>query len=169
MIDFAITPQGDLIFEEFEEPKSFKLSFRITENKGLNVKFHVLDQKPKQQKSDFNLSFITKQKTGVTHKAALVNDIEQKLQRIRIALTTERGELPSRQSIGSKLSLARHENINDPSNLRRIENYVSEAVAGILTSPEVIAKPEKGTGNFYCQTVGIYIYENGLLIFKFYI
>ncbi|PTY92874.1 hypothetical protein [Heyndrickxia sporothermodurans] len=169
MIDFAISPQGDLIFEEFEEPKSFKIDFRITESKGLNIKFHVLDPNVKQEQSGFKVSFATKQKTGLTHKASLVSETDQKLQQIRIALTTERGELPTRQSIGSRLSLARHQDINDSANLRLIEQYVLEAISGILTSPEVMAKPEKGVGNFYCQTVGIFIYEKGILIFKFYI
>ena len=53
MIDFAISPQGDLIFEEFEEPKSFKIDFRITESKGLNIKFHVLEPSVNQKQGDF--------------------------------------------------------------------------------------------------------------------
>jgi hypothetical protein len=169
MIDFAITPNGDLVFDEFEEPKGFKLGFRIAQSKGLNIKFHMLEQNNQQEQGALKLSFTTKQKTGATHKAALVSDTEQTLQQIRIALSTERGELPSRETIGSRLSLTKHENINDPANMRRIERYVLEAISGILSSPEVIAKPERGVGNFYSQTVGIYIYEKGILIFKFYI
>ena len=130
---------------------------------------NVLDQSASQSQGQLKINFTTKQKTGVTHKASLVNDTEQKLQQIRIALTTERGELPNRRDIGSRLSLAKHQNIHDPENLQNIEQYVLEAISGILTSPVVRAKPEKGTGNFYCQNVGIYIYESDILIFKFYI
>lgn len=169
MIDFEISPEGDLLFEKFEPPQGFKLGFRIAESPGLTIKFHVSDQKDLEGAGHFKLSFLTKQKTGLSHKASLVNDNEQKLQRIRIALTTERGELPSREWIGSRLSLTRHEDLYDDSNLRRIEEYVGEAIQGILSSPEVIAKPERGVGHFYCQTVGVYIYENDILIFKFFI
>ncbi|MED1125345.1 hypothetical protein [Bacillus atrophaeus] len=169
MIDFAITPSGDLIFDEFDEPKGFKLGFRIADNKGLNIKFHVLDHKVSVEKAPLKIDFSTKQKTGVSHKAALVNDNDQKLQRIRIALMTERGELPSRETVGSRLSLTRHDNLFDPANLSRIQQFVMESISGILSSPEVIAKPELGVGNFYSQTVGVYIYEEGLLIFKFHV
>jgi hypothetical protein len=169
MIDFAITPSGDLIFGEFEEPKGFKLDFRVAESKGLNIKFHMLEQKAPPKEGPFKVSFTTKQRTGVTHKATLVSKTEQKIQRIRIALSTERGELPSREYVGSRISLVRHGILHEPTNLRKIEEFVLEAIAGVLVSPEVIAKPVRGIGNFYCQTVGIYIYERNILVFKFQI
>lgn len=171
MIDFAITPNGDLILEEQHQPEGLKISFRIAERKGLNIKFHIAEQKPFKPKDEsaFKLSFMVEQKTKTAHKAKLVKDIEMKIQRIRIALMTERGELPERENVGSRLHLIRHENLYDRENLKIIEELVAEAIADILPEARIIAKPERGRGVFYAQNINIYIYNQGTLIFKFYI
>lgn len=169
MIDFAISPSGDLIFEEAEEAKRFKLSFRLAKSRGLNVKFSTEKQKRFASDAPLKITFNTGEIFKRHHRAKLVLEQEHKLQMLKIALQTERGELEARSNIGSRLSVVKHGNLYDENNLRQIEEYVKEAISGILSSPEVVAKPEKGVGNFYSQTVGVYIYEKGILIFKFFI
>ena len=168
-MDFAITPRGDLILEEYNEPKSFKLSFRLTEKRGLLVKLFISQQPSIQNDAQFKISFIHKEKTGITHTASLVNDIDMKLQEIRIALTTEREELPKRPNIGSQLHLIKHDNLYDPATLHLVEQAVKESLRTILPDARVLAKPERGIGNFYCQNISIYIYHQNNLIFKFYL
>lgn len=168
-MDFAITPEGDLVFEKAKEPSRFKLDFRLVRNNGLQVKFHAKNQPTIKPQAQFKLNFLYKRDSTTYYKTSVVEGIEEKLQQIRVALTTERGELSKREKIGSRLSTVRHQNIHNNENLRLAEEYTREALADILPDAEIIVKPELGEGNFYCQNISIYIYEKGVLIFKFHI
>ncbi len=169
-MDFAITSSGDLILEEFNELKKFKLSFRMSENKGFNLRFSTPNQLDYIEKKQFKLSFTNKKTSSNTYKASSVDSVQEKAQQIRIALTTERGELLKRIRVGSKLYMIKHENLHDSQNLRLIEDITKEALKDILNENiTIMAKPEKSTGNFYCSNISVYIYYENHLIFKFYI
>ena len=168
MIDFSITETGDLYLEPFEQKTQvFRLSFRLSNESSFRLSFHTGWQEEKKSDAQFRLSFKTKAKKDNTVLARAVTGIEEKVQRIRLALMTELGELEARPNIGSKLSLFKHENRYDKDVLDRIQSYVQDALVDILPDIQVVAKPERGKGYLYAQNVNLYIYNQGKLIFTF--
>lgn len=166
MIDFQINDKGDLVIEEAMPTSIFKLDFRISENSDFKLMFHIGEQRDFVSDAQFKISFdIGKEEKR--SKIETVQDEEMKIQKIRMALMTERGELSSFARFGSRLFLFKNDNLFSDETMRRIEDSVKESIAHISKDAVVKAKPEIGTGNFYAQTVGVYIYENSRLIYRF--
>lgn len=165
-MDFMITKKGDLVFDSPQKPSGFHLSFRLSEHEDFRLLFHIGPQKDFVSSSPFKMMFSIAEK-GERMKVSTVSGDKMREQQIRLALTTERGELASRKDVGSRLYLFKHEDMFLDENLRKIESSVKEAIRGLSNDIDVRAVPEKGTGSFYAQTVGVYIYEKGTLIFKF--
>lgn len=168
-MDFAIDNKGDLVFSKTKEFDGLNINFRIAEQKGLQLNFIFTDMQTERPSADFELNFEFVKKKNKYYKAEIFDTIKQKSQEIRIKLRTERGEIRRREELGSKLYAIKHEELYNNNNIRLIENMVIEALEGAIPNMEVIAKPEKGIGNFYAQNVGVYIYSDEMLIFKFYI
>lgn len=168
MIDFALNNKGDLILEEQQVLPGFKLNFRVSKYPVFAVKFFQNPQQDVVHGNNFNISFNVKaHNEEIKHKALLVEDIKEAAQQVIIRLRTELTELPERLTVGSKLRTVKHERLNSPLNLGRIETITVEAISGIVPNLEVVAKAEHGLGSFYCQNVNIYIYSNGILFHKF--
>ena len=166
-MDVMINQSGDLVMESLPKAERFKLSFRLSQSPGLAVSFHMIDREPPQVSAPLVLSFKHTHELDHGERAATVSGRDETVQRIRIALLTERGSLPSMDDFGSMLSVSRHKELLNEGNLVKIEEYVREAIRNVIVPSSVIVRPEKGTGNFYAQTVGIYIYENEILLFNF--
>lgn len=168
MIDFAINDRGDIMFEPPEKTDKLKISFRVSDSTGLMVSFITVSHNDTIN-SQLKIGFMQKHIDNEKSKASLVNNSNQKLQAIRLALQTEYGQLKYLNEFGSKLYSIKHEDLYSKSNMKLIEAEVLKSVSKIVPGAVVIAKAEKGIGNFSSHNVGVYIYHNELLIFKFYV
>jgi phage gp46-like protein len=97
----------------------------------------------------------------------MLNEHDSKIQAIKIRLQTTLGDIAGNTDIGSKLELVKHKESTDESVLSSIKTYVTEAIADIISDPEIIIKPVVSISNGYEQKVIIYIYENEMLIYKY--
>lgn len=118
-----------------------------------------------QKNYGLKLTFDTKRLPDPGMKAVTIEGKQQRSQMINLQLLTELGETMY-PGLGSKLSIARHKNIS-PSLLREIEKYAIEAVEQIIPEAEVVVQHEPGSGNLASQSINIYIYSAGHLIFKY--
>lgn len=169
MIDFKINERGDLVFEEAENFDKLRISFNVGEHPAMRLYFQTEDRKSPSFNDGFKIEFMVNDSLKGYCKVDMAEGIAQKTQEIRMRLMTEREELPKRKNFGSEYSKIRHERLYESSTITRVENATKEALADILPDARVIVKPELGIGNFYCQNMGVYIYSNGFLIFKFFI
>lgn len=168
-MDFQISASGDLVMEEKTRSKQLELTFRVSEAPGIEVSFHILNEKTPIENKGLKFTFDVTKDSDLSQNVKVIRDIEEKVQLIQIALMTELGELINKQGLGSLLRLYKHTDIHSETNLNQIKSSVLNAVQRILDEPSVKAVPQNGTGNLYFHNVAIYIYENKTQIFKFYI
>lgn len=168
-MDFAISKSGDLIMEEASGNNRLGISFQITEHPGLCIDFHVLGEAVRPKNNGLMISFVQGEKSDLTYYAKVIENIDEKIQLIRMALMTELGQLPRRKAFGSRLSAQRHQDIHDAKNLSIIRSTTEGIVSRFLSNPSVVVAPSKGVGNLYFHNVEIRIYEDNMQIFKFQI
>ncbi|MEK5433959.1 hypothetical protein MKY88_24465 [Lysinibacillus sp. FSL R7-0073] len=168
-MDFKVSNSGDLVLEKKTRSRQLELTYRISEVPGLDISFHVLNGKVPIANKGLKLSFDVMKDSDLSKNAKVIRDVEEKIQLIRIALITELGELVNKPGLGSLLKLYKHKDIHSISNLNNIKETVMNVVQSILENPKVKAVPQNGAGNLYFHNVSIYIYENKVQIFKFYI
>ena len=168
-MDFAVSLSGDLILEEQQQSNRLAIEFRIADNPGLVIDFHMLGEPEAAENKGMMISFVQGEKSDLTYKGKVIEDIEEKIQLIRLSLMTELGQLPRRTAFGSKLLQQRHQDIHDVKNLSIIKSTTEEIARKILSNPTVSVAPGKGSGNLYFHNVEIRIYEDNIQIFKFHI
>ncbi|MGG2085303.1 hypothetical protein [Lysinibacillus pakistanensis] len=168
-MDFKVSNSGDLVLEEKTRSRQFELTYRISEVPGLEVSLHVLNEKVLKENKGLKLTFDVMKNSDLSQNAKVIRDVEEKIQLIKIALMTELGELVNKPGLGSLLKLYKHKDIHSISNLNKIKVTVINVIQRILENPTVKAVPQNGAGNLYFHNVSIYIYENKVQIFKFYI
>lgn len=168
-MDFKISDTGDLVLEEKTRSKQLEVTFRVSEIPGLEVSFHILNEKKPIENKGLKFTFDVTKDSDLSQNVKVIRDVEEKIQLIKIALMTELGELVNKPGLGSLLKLHKHEDIHSEENLEGIKATVLKCVQGILDEPSVKVMPQNGAGNLYFHNVAIYIYESKTQIFKFYI
>lgn len=166
-MDFLLTKSGDLIMDEQKTGNQFSLSFRRAETKGLTVSFHLLNETPTVENKGLLVTFDRDQNSDLRHHAKVIMNLEEKVQRLKLALMTERGSLVRRTTQGSLLYMYKHKDIHSTSVLEGIEKAVLEVANKILVNPIVKAAPAKGTGGLYFHNVLIQVFEENQMIYKF--
>lgn len=168
-MDFKISNTGDLVLEDKARSKQLEVTFRVSEFPGLEVSFHVLNEKEPVENKGLKFTFDVTKDSDLSQNVKVIRDVEEKIQLIRIALMTELGELVNKPGLGSLLKLYKHKDIHSETNLSDIKTTVLKCVQGILDEPSVKVIPQNGAGNLYFHNVSIYIYESKTQIFKFYL
>jgi phage baseplate assembly protein W len=168
MFDFALTQSGDLVFiENKEKHKPLRIDFVIANAGVKKISFKIEDSLP-LQKSKNGMSILFDVKETINNKKAMtINGASAKSQAIKIRLRTTLGELAERKNIGSKLELAKHKPLYLEATAATVTEYVKEAIKDILPDAEVRVTPITTTNMGYHQTMHIYIYNKGFLIFKY--
>ena len=163
-MDFEITKTGDLAIVEKETADTFQVRFRIGDP-GLQVSFFLLPGASEAPSGSFGLSFSTANKgvlTGVS--AAVIENDDELVQRIWIALATELGDLRNRADVGSKISLVRHKPLFSQTVLDELQLVAQNAISSLVSDATIVARPELGTGFLYCSHVSLYVYRGGKLL-----
>ena len=167
MIDFQIDERGDLVPERSKRKSSFEIEWIESEQEGLVIDFFVLSEKEDTADTGLHIDFYLSNQSDLTSHAKVIKSVEAKVQKIRLALSTELGDVRRRPRMGTLLYLQKHEDIHSESNLQKIKNIIQQEIKNELVEPSVVVKPEKGTGNLYFHNVSVRIYEKGSLVFKF--
>lgn len=171
-VDFKIDNDGDLIFNNIPNNNKFMLKFNISDISQFRIKINSNPTQimSKDMKKKFHICFKTKNIDTSKNKcsANIVSGIEEISQLIEIRLKTSEKEA-GRESLDSSLQKLKHTFFVDSEDLfSRIESAVKEKIDDIVTNANVHVEYKKGNGNFYCQNINIYIYnENGILIYKY--
>lgn len=168
-MDFQLTRTGDLVIESGRNSSNLDVTFFLSEQNKISIAFNVESEKRKIENKQLIVSFIHSEKSDLTAHAKVIKSIEEKIQAIRTALRTERGELPRRQSFGSLLYEKKHEDIHDPIVLEHIKQEVMTVARLHLSKPSVLVSPAKGVGSLYFHNVSVKIFEEGTQIYKFYL
>lgn len=168
-MDFQISASGDLVMEERARSKQLEIAFRVSKSPGIEVSFHVLNEKTPIENKGLKFTFDVTKDSDLSQNVKVIREIEEKIQLIQIALMTELGELVNKKGLGSLLRLYKHTDIHSEVNLNQIKASVLNAIQKILDEPSVKVVPQNGVGNLYFHNVSIYIYENKTQIFKFYL
>jgi phage gp46-like protein len=166
MFDLALTEKGDVLFQNDTKQK-MPLVISLCPREALKITLSAEGFLPLEQSNNaLKISFDCK--TDVEYKKAIMlNEHDSKIQAIKIRLQTTLGDIAGNTDIGSKLELVKHKESTDESVLSSIKTYVTEAIADIISDPEIIIKPVVSISNGYEQKVIIYIYENEMLIYKY--
>lgn len=168
MVDFLLTPTGDLVFTEIEEEKTrLKLSFFKSAGKALKINFNVEDSEYPTRNNNtlvinFNLENIKNNKRILT-----VKDNAYLMQQIIIRFKTSLGELPLRSTYGSLLETTMHKNLHDIETRKDIEKKATDAIADLLDDFYVKATPIINRVNGYNQTMCLTVYENDEEILRY--
>lgn len=168
-MDFQISESGDLVLEEQVSSSQLSIAFRISDNPGIEISFHILSEEANVENKGLKIQFETIKDSDLSQRVKVIRNIEEKIQLIRIALMTELGELVNKKELGSLLKLYKHKDIHDRNNLRFIQTTILDCISNILTEPTVRVIPQNGVGNLYFHNVAVYIYEEQVQIFKFYV
>lgn len=166
-VDFAVNDTGDLIFEKQNSNySSLSIKFNISDTKAQKIILNI-EESEELPYIDNRLSVTFKiEDKKPSDTAAIYKDDVSTAQLIALKLKTTLGELPLRKEFGSKLSMFKHQNINDKT-LRQIENIVESAVSDMIYNPTVVASPIIDTTNGYKQTIKIEIYNNNNLLLQY--
>lgn len=167
MIDFAITKNGDLLFQEQEKSSNpLMIKFSLSKTKALRVNFDLMDFLPiKESDTALKLSFNVERKRA-NKTVTIYKDNEAKAQMIELNLKTVLGELPLRNNFGSSLSIVKHNNIDERS-LSLVKRIILNVVSKYLYDPKVEVEPIIDYANGYKQTVQAVIYEKEKVILSY--
>ena len=168
-MDFKISKSGDLIMEEKKTGSEFSLSFRRSENKGFSLSFHLLNETPHVENKGLLITFDRNNNSDLKRHAKVIMNLEEKIQRLKIALITEKGSLIRRDQQGSILYQYKHKDIHSAEVLDGIQRTVLDVARKILSNPIVVVSPSKGVGNLYFHNVLVQVFEENQMIFRFYV
>ena len=126
-----------------------------------------LDPSIPRHRDYFYLSFRISTSERIKYRTLPLNEVERKIQAIKIALRTEKGELARRDEVGSDIYKIMHKKLLDNKTLELLKLAIKEAIVDIVPEAEIIVVPERSQDFFYCQSVGVYIYQNEILLFKY--
>lgn len=164
-VDFELNSTGDLSFEEnIERSKPQKISFVTTKTSTQKVCINFIESEAVTHNSNNYLKvefFIDNYKPK--NSAVIVQDDLAKAQLIALKLKTTLGELPNRKEFGSKLSIFRHDVLDEPS-MRLLENYLKTCLKDDIPNLNVVVKPYIDYINGYKQTVMIEIFSSNKIL-----
>jgi phage baseplate assembly protein W len=168
MMDLALSATGDIMF--MKKPymtNRLKVSFVATKAKAMKVSFAVIDTMPEQRSANgIKISFDVVRLQN-DKEAILLYDENAKAQGIKIRLLTALGEINGKPNTGSKLELVKHKQLFDPKTKADIISIVKNALSDIMPNIDVRVAPVVDRSNGYDQKMVVYIYEDGLLAFKY--
>lgn len=156
MLDFALTQKGDLKFTETEKPRPLKVSFNVAEFPSLKVGF-ITTGEPEMERPENGLivSFDIDSVPGRVTRLETARGKGFFEQKIRVALFTEKGELPDRD-LGSRLAELKHRRI-DRKLLSEVKRAVEEALSDMEVEVEVTK--QKGATTLYDHNLVVTIRE----------
>ena len=164
-MDFGITGSGNLDLVQQGFSTGFRLRFRHGDRQGLQVRFVVTEQNSAAPTGDLRVTFhIADPHVIGGYSVRVLENDDELIQLIKIALETELGELPNRPLIGSDIVSCRHQSLWDATRLATLQSVSETALATLLPNVQVIAKPELGGGFLYCCHASLYIYRSGKLL-----
>lgn len=165
-VDLAINSTGDLLFQEQNSNyKSLKVSFSLSNTKAQKISFNIEDSNKIISANALRVNFNIENKKP-KDSAVIYKDNVAKAQLIALKLKTTLGDLPMRQDFGSKISMFRHQNINNK-NLSNLETLVAKTLEGMIYNPKVIATPIIDMQNGYTQIVKLEVYSNNNLLLEY--
>lgn len=168
LVDLALTETGDLLFmEKPDDLKPQKILFNLTQTNTQKIAINFNDVKKVKHNSNSYLSiefFIDKSLSKMM--AVMLTEKQEKAQLITMKLKACLGELPERLEFGSKLSLFRHENIND-STIKSLERYLESILDKDILSVKVQAIPHIDYNNGYKQVIKINVFSSDNLIVEY--
>ena len=165
--DLEISNTGDLLFEEDDpiDDKSQKISFYISKYKGQKLRFSTSGIPQKKNINAIKISF-TINNSKDTIRMKIIKNLDELSQFLYIQLKDVLGEDPIRENDGSKLSMFKHDEINE-TNLKILNIYLQNFLSQYLTNPSVKLTPVIDYQNGYKQAVQIKIYSGNNLLLEY--
>lgn len=165
--DFKISKTGDLVFKENDiTSNKIKVSFVLSKTSTCKICFDLNEfEQLKPTKNALKIQFNLVEKTA-NKSVTILNQEDALGQLLMLKLKTTIGELPLRESFGSKISLMKHKDINS-SNLKQLEDYITECISDIVSDPTVKASSYIDYSNGYNQTVKVRIYNKNKNILNY--
>ena len=168
MVDLEMTKSGDLKLSATEKLPSFQIDWYESEFPVFCLDWEQQEKPSAKPENDgleitFNASNksteLTKTVRPVRHEAELT-------QRLIILLRTELGDSALAPDLGTTMVLNKHQDICSMPVLKEIQSKILAAIDGLVENPSVVLKVEEKDGPFYCQNVGVYIYQNNDLVYQ---
>ena len=170
MIDFKINNKGDLVLADNKIFPRMRLDFFASQFPAIRVSFlqgnEETGKKPAGTQCMIRFNTRSQEFTNGKVTRVVLSDEEIK-QRIMIALRTEYGDIITKPEFGSNVFRVKHLDINSPQVQRQLEDAIMDEIKDILEEPSVLVKPEYYEGNFFCQNINAYIFDNEKLVYKF--
>lgn len=167
-VDFELNSIGDIVFDDdIEKSYPQKVSFNMSHTSSQKVSINIYDGQSTHHNTCNYLKvefFIDNKKANSSTK--ILCDNNAKAQLIALKLKTTLGELPERKEFGTKLSIFRHEILDDNS-LKALGNYVKAVLEKDVPNIAVNIRPIIDYNNGYKQTVVIDIYSGSNLMLDY--
>ena len=168
MIDFLLTPEGDLSFVEDQlENNRLKIDFYKTKSNALRILFDIAagaELEPSSTALTINFNVLT---NTPNKKALIAKDERYLIQQLLMRLKTSLGELPERQEIGSTLETVKHKRLNDKTTKAAVEAIVSSAIQDLYDGYLVKATPVIDKTDGYKQIMNVEIYKDNNLLLNY--
>lgn len=170
MIDLKITNNGDLELCRNKMYPDMRIRFFVSPYPGLRLRF--LQGEEFKEKTvpagTAKISFRTKRLPAYKGiSVPLITKRKEIRQRIMVRLRTEYGDIVTKPDFGSEIVTLKHKDINSEEVQQMLHDIVLDQVSDILKNPGVTVVPEKYDGDFYCQNLNIYIFDDKKLIYQF--
>lgn len=168
MFDLALSKNGDILFEQnVDKTMPLKISFFISKANPLRVSFYTDECFPANKPvGALAISFEIEDTPG-DKKGVVLSEEQAMAQLIEFRLNSAKGQILDRESIGSQLEYVKHKPLHDSVIQTLAMTYVKEAIADIMPNAEVNVEAAITYDGGYSQGLNIYIYNEGLLIFKY--
>lgn len=166
-IDFKVDDRGDFVVSTLPLHKRLKISFVNSKYPVLRVRFEQgQDVAAVDGNNKLCVKFATCQgQESMNRRISTVSDINELRQRIMIRLRTEAGEIGLLPSVGSYVTILKHEDILSEKTQAELQSAVLFAIADIVQNPKVVVVPKRKSGPFFCQNINVYIYQNDILLY----
>ena len=168
-LDFKIDDRGDFILSTPPLHKRLKISFVHSTYPVLRIRFEQgQESKAVDNANKLCVRFTTCQgQETMNRKISTVSDKDELRQRIMMRLRTEAGEVRLLPSLGSYVTILKHEDILSEKTHAELRSAVLFAIADIVEDANVVVVPKRKTGPFFCQNINVYIYQKDTLLYSF--
>lgn len=165
MVDFMLSPKGDILFTESNKLKSqTEISFFISKGKPLKIDFHIHEYPNNETKEGQVLVTFNLMDKKYDKHALLANDDVSLIQQIIIRVRTTLGELKHRDTIGSEIETVMHKHLNEQSTEKLLSSVIRNALVDLITDVDVIVEPVVKKGIGYKQYMKAYIFRGNNIL-----
>lgn len=169
MIDFQLTESGDIAMEESMEEQQCKVSFYISDANVQRISFITEGKSSSNENyAQQKIRFFTTDKPRHAIQCTTAENMQEKMQAIRLYLMTELMDIPYDREYGSLLFKQRHNILRNSDTYSEVSRIITKVVNEYMPTARVeILDTEGSRGYFAFSMYTVNLYDEDELITSF--